>query len=48
MTWIKHLKIGRADVYSLTDGTFRLDGGSMFGTVPRVLWEKLNAQEHPG
>ncbi len=45
MTWIKHLKIGRADAYSLTDGTFRLDGGSMFGTVPRVLWEKLNAPD---
>jgi glyoxylase-like metal-dependent hydrolase (beta-lactamase superfamily II) len=45
MTWIKHLKIGRADVYSLTDGTFRLDGGSMFGTVPRVLWEKLNVPD---
>jgi glyoxylase-like metal-dependent hydrolase (beta-lactamase superfamily II) len=42
MGWVKHMKIGRADVYSLTDGQFRLDGGSMFGTVPRVLWQKLN------
>ncbi len=40
MTWVKHQKIGIADVYSLTDGMFRLDGGAMFGTVPRVLWEK--------
>ncbi len=38
---MKHLKIGTVDVYSLTDGKFRLDGGSMFGTVPRVLWEKV-------
>jgi glyoxylase-like metal-dependent hydrolase (beta-lactamase superfamily II) len=41
MTWLKHLKIGAVDVYSLTDGKFRLDGGSMFGTVPKVLWEKV-------
>jgi glyoxylase-like metal-dependent hydrolase (beta-lactamase superfamily II) len=41
MTWLKHLKIGKADVYSLTDGKFGLDGGSMFGTVPKVLWEKV-------
>ena len=40
MTWVKHQKIGIADVYSLTDGMFALDGGAMFGTVPRVLWEK--------
>ncbi len=40
MTWVQHKKIGIADVYTLTDGMFRLDGGAMFGTVPRVLWEK--------
>jgi glyoxylase-like metal-dependent hydrolase (beta-lactamase superfamily II) len=38
--WLKQQKIGAATVYSLTDGTFGLDGGAMFGTVPRVLWEK--------
>ena len=42
MTWLKHKKIGRADVYSLTDGKFRLDGGSMFGIVPKTLWEKIS------
>ncbi|MFQ5768093.1 MAG: MBL fold metallo-hydrolase, partial [Acidobacteriota bacterium] len=25
----------------VSDGTFRLDGGAMFGVVPRVLWEKV-------
>ncbi len=29
----------RLDVVS--DGTFRLDGGAMFGVVPRVLWERV-------
>jgi len=28
------------DVYSINAGYFRLDGGAMFGVVPRVLWER--------
>ena len=35
------MKIGDVDVYVVSDGTFRLDGGAMFGVVPKVLWEKL-------
>ncbi|MDL2345152.1 MBL fold metallo-hydrolase [Deinococcus sp. MIMF12] len=42
MSWIKHLRVGEADVYSLTDGQFRLDGGAMFGSVPKVLWERVS------
>ncbi|MFQ6103456.1 MAG: MBL fold metallo-hydrolase [Candidatus Glassbacteria bacterium] len=38
---LKHTFDGM-DLYSLTDGTFRLDGGAMFGIVPRVIWEKTN------
>lgn len=45
MSWLKHRRIGAADVYSLTDGLFRLDGGSMFGSVPKVLWEKLTVPD---
>jgi len=41
MSWTRHLRIGEADVYSLTDGQFRLDGGAMFGSVPKVLWERV-------
>ena len=39
--WLKSRKIGDVQVTSLTDGHFRLDGGAMFGTVPKVLWNKL-------
>ncbi|WP_189002485.1 MBL fold metallo-hydrolase [Deinococcus roseus] len=39
--WLKQHKIGGVQVTSLTDGHFRLDGGAMFGTVPKVLWNKL-------
>jgi glyoxylase-like metal-dependent hydrolase (beta-lactamase superfamily II) len=34
------MRIGELDVFSLSDGTFRLDGGAMFGVVPKVLWER--------
>ncbi|MEK7756132.1 MAG: MBL fold metallo-hydrolase, partial [Planctomycetota bacterium] len=32
------LRIGRYELYSVVTGTFRLDGGAMFGVVPKVLW----------
>lgn len=32
--------LGDVELITLADGFFALDGGSMFGTVPRVLWEK--------
>ena len=34
------VRIGRFDVEIFSDGIFRLDGGAMFGVVPKVLWEK--------
>jgi len=34
------VRLGEMEVLSLVAGRFRLDGGSMFGVVPRVLWEK--------
>src|SRR5262249_12546814 len=37
---VTRYNIGDLEVVSLTDGFFRLDGGSMFGVVPKPLWEK--------
>ena len=34
--------LGDLELVSLTDGLFRLDGGAMFGTVPKTLWSKHN------
>jgi len=34
------LKISEYQVLSIPTGVFGLDGGAMFGTVPKVLWEK--------
>ena len=33
------MKLGKFEIYPVTDGRFRLDGGAMFGVVPKVLWE---------
>ena len=27
-------------LYSIETGNFKLDGGAMFGVVPKTLWEK--------
>jgi methylmalonyl-CoA epimerase len=36
----KRFPLGNLRLTSVHDGTFRLDGGAMFGIVPRPLWEK--------
>ncbi len=36
----KKLSWGELELISVHDGLFRLDGGAMFGVVPRPLWEK--------
>jgi len=37
--------IGDIEVRFLDGGTFRLDGGAMFGVVPKVFWEKKAAAD---
>src|SRR6202451_3586806 len=34
------MKLGDLEFWLIADGTFRLDGGGMFGEVPRSLWER--------
>jgi glyoxylase-like metal-dependent hydrolase (beta-lactamase superfamily II) len=36
------MKIGSYEVQAIETGTFALDGGAMFGVVPRPLWEKAH------
>jgi glyoxylase-like metal-dependent hydrolase (beta-lactamase superfamily II) len=33
-------QLGGFDLTICTDGTYRLDGGAMFGVVPKTLWQK--------
>src|SRR5579863_9253316 len=38
----KRMKLGNLEFWLLTDGTFRLDGGAMFGVIPKPMWEKVS------
>ena len=40
VTILTPMRLGRFQVEIFSDGIFRLDGGAMFGVVPKVLWEK--------
>jgi len=37
---LHRLTLGDIEFIILSDGTYRLDGGAMFGVVPKTLWEK--------
>ena len=39
------MTLGEFEVTPLFDAFFRLDGGAMFGTVPKPLWEKRTAAD---
>ena len=42
MSVLGPISMGDVRVHVLSDGTFALDGGAMFGVVPRVIWEKTD------
>ncbi|MGQ0723571.1 MAG: MBL fold metallo-hydrolase [Candidatus Eiseniibacteriota bacterium] len=35
------MRTGAVEWHLVSDGTFRLDGGAMFGVVPKPLWERV-------
>ena len=35
------INIGAYEIHAIEAGRFRLDGGAMFGVVPKVLWDRL-------
>jgi glyoxylase-like metal-dependent hydrolase (beta-lactamase superfamily II) len=41
-------RVGDWEVTEVHDGRFKLDGGAMFGVVPRPLWEKLIPPDEQG
>lgn len=44
---IDKISLGQFKIYGLRDGYFYLDGGAMFGVVPKTLWEKKSpADKH--
>jgi glyoxylase-like metal-dependent hydrolase (beta-lactamase superfamily II) len=41
MTFARTVQVGRFRITALRDAKFALDGGAMFGVVPRPLWQEL-------
>ena len=39
------MQIGQYELHSIETGRFSLDGGAMFGIVPKPLWNKLNPSD---
>lgn len=37
---LSHTSLGPFELYSIETGRFRLDGGAMFGVVPKTLWSR--------
>ena len=40
------MQIGKYKLYSVQTGLIRLDGGAMFGVVPKPLWSKTNPADN--
>ncbi|MGC8594130.1 MAG: MBL fold metallo-hydrolase [Candidatus Kryptoniota bacterium] len=39
------MRVGNYDVRALDGGRFRLDGGAMFGIIPKALWSRTNPSD---
>ncbi len=42
---MKRIKIGKLEIISLLDGFIKLDGGAMFGVIPKPLWTRLTPSD---
>ena len=45
MTGITELQVGSWTVHAIETGVQRLDGGAMFGVVPKPLWQRRIAAD---
>jgi glyoxylase-like metal-dependent hydrolase (beta-lactamase superfamily II) len=36
------MKIGRFEIFSFVENSFKVDGGAMYGVVPKIIWQKFN------
>jgi glyoxylase-like metal-dependent hydrolase (beta-lactamase superfamily II) len=36
------MKIGRFEIFSIVENSFKIDGGAMFGVVPKIIWQKVH------
>lgn len=43
---MKFLVLNNMRLYALNTGSFKLDGGAMFGVVPKAIWSKTNPADN--
>jgi glyoxylase-like metal-dependent hydrolase (beta-lactamase superfamily II) len=44
MSWASRnefMKFGNFEIFSIVENSFKIDGGAMFGVVPKIIWERL-------
>ena len=46
MTGAAHYTVGRFEIAVVSDGIFRMDGGAVFGVIPRTMWEPVVGSEN--
>lgn len=46
MRGAKRYSVGAIDIAVVSDGTIRLDGGAVFGLIPRIMWEPVIGREN--
>ena len=39
------MKWGQMELHLISDGTLWLDGGAMFGIIPKALWQKKTSPD---
>lgn len=35
------MKFGNFEIFSIVENSFKIDGGAMFGVVPKIIWERF-------
>ena len=35
------MKFGKFEIFSIVENRFKIDGGAMFGVVPKIIWQKV-------
>jgi glyoxylase-like metal-dependent hydrolase (beta-lactamase superfamily II) len=40
------VKFGKFEIFSIVENSFKIDGGAMYGVVPKIIWQKFNPPDH--
>jgi glyoxylase-like metal-dependent hydrolase (beta-lactamase superfamily II) len=40
------VKLDKFEIFSIVENSFKIDGGAMYGVVPKIIWQKFNPPDH--